>query len=140
MNKISSPLSNNNIKELKIKAKTWEKDSYGLFDFDAKGTFEDKFKIEKPNIVLRGHNKILIKNQNCIDEQKNMESLCNISKLNGAFYISNWREISNSNFNAKDLWEVVGKKKRSCRPNVLLTEDTIFKIGRLAFRVLQVIS
>lgn len=74
------------IKALKLKCRTWERDSYGLFDFDAKGIFENKFQIERPITILREQNNILIRNQNLLEEQTKTESLGKILKINGFFF------------------------------------------------------
>lgn len=132
-----SSTSKNSSGILKIKTRTWEKDSYGLFDFDAKEITSNKFEIERPFTLVREKNKITLENRSKELELKN-EKLCSISKEKGEFYIQNWRENIDSNFNAKDLWMVIGSKRFESKSSFLLNEGDVFKVGRMAFRVLQV--
>ena len=132
----STTKSSNGI--LKIKTRTWEKDSYGLFDFDAKEITTNKFEIERPFTRVREKNKITLENLAKELDLKN-EKLCIISKDKGEFYIQNWRENIDSNFNAKDLWMVIGSKRFESKSSFLLNEGDVFKVGRMAFRILQVV-
>jgi hypothetical protein len=68
---------------LKIKTRTWEKDSYGLFDFGAKEISTNKFEIEKPFTMIREKNKIILENRTKELESTKNEQLCSITKSKG---------------------------------------------------------
>lgn len=72
---------------LKIKTKTWEKESYGLFDFEAKDIFCHEFEIERPISIIREQNKINVEKNTKMSKETDLESLCKISKSNGFYTI-----------------------------------------------------
>ena len=153
MEKLISKQNSNSF--LKIKSRTWERDSYGLFDYEAKEISKSKFKIENQTAVIREKNKISIERNLKVqlDKNQNLDTLCKIHKLNGFFiflniiftnlkiggyFVSNWRD-SCPNFTVKDLWMVIGSKNFENKSNYILQQGDVFKAGRLAFKILQVI-
>ncbi len=71
---------------VKLKTRTWDRDSYGLFDFEAKDVSKNKFKIEKPQTILREKNEISLAKENLKEKLNlNLEKLCKITKSNGFF-------------------------------------------------------
>lgn len=69
---------------LKIKTRTWEKDSYGLFDFEAKEMSTSKFEVEKSLSLIRENNRICLEGKGkSLDPEAKSEKLCLISRSNG---------------------------------------------------------
>ena len=89
MNLFNSKKSSSGV--VKLKTKTWDRDSYGLFDFEAKDVSKSTFKIEKPLTIIREKTEISLTQENSKENlDLNLEKLCKITKSNG-FFIKKYR-------------------------------------------------
>ena len=59
---------------LKLKTKTWARDSYGLFDYETKNYFAHNFEIRNPGYLIREGNEILFIDESTPDIQKKLAS------------------------------------------------------------------
>ena len=66
------------------------------------------------------------------------EKLCKIVKVEENFFLGPWREGLKVGFDA--LWMVLGHKNYKREENYALNERDVFKIGRMTFKVMNVIK
>lgn len=66
---------------LKLKTKTWSRDSYGLFDYETKNYFTHTFEVRNPGCIVRVGNEIVFLNESAPNYKKKLESSNNIEQL-----------------------------------------------------------
>lgn len=121
---------------VQIKTKTWSRDSYGLFDYEAKDIHKSTFQTYQTVSMHRNLTNVFLSKKN-ENNENNIETLCAIAGVYENFYINNIKSSENE-FGPKDLWLVIGHKTYEPKKDYKLKIGEIFKIGRMGFKVLQV--
>ena len=66
---------------LKLKTRTWARDSYGLFDYETSNHFSHSFDIEQPGYLMRDGNEVFFVDQKTYSAKKNNNHLKSIELL-----------------------------------------------------------
>ena len=130
---------------LNIKTKTWERDSYGLFDFEAKNLHTSKLDMKETSTIFRKdcHISLHKGNSSSCPELKNntarresaasdIENLATIKKDKGEFVLHKGTEEN------LEIFQVLQSNHSECRRDIALKEGDLFKLGRISFKILKV--
>eukprot|EP01016_Furgasonia_blochmanni_P032622 TRINITY_DN3363_c0_g2_i1.p1 TRINITY_DN3363_c0_g2~~TRINITY_DN3363_c0_g2_i1.p1 ORF type:complete len:410 (-),score=67.99 TRINITY_DN3363_c0_g2_i1:132-1361(-) len=121
---------------VKVKTKTWEKDSYGLFDY------ETKTNINKNEFTVRNTGKIIRKSnlvqyiplfEELIEPGETHQNLALIDEDGGELQLKDAEETVD-----QKLWLVVKHKMKEDKHGYRLQEGDIIKLGRVIFKIKNV--
>ena len=76
-----------NFYKIKVKTKTWVRDSYGLFDYETKDIVRNQLLIEKKGVLVREGNEIKYINGEIDENEKDLNKLIGFSEENGIFFV-----------------------------------------------------
>jgi hypothetical protein len=133
---------NFNNRNIKLKAKTWIKDSYDLYDYETKDYYSHSLVINSPGKIIRSNNDILFINQGVPPPQNkhlntdNYEILATVKESGGHITI-NAENVAKTDM--EKLWQVVQKGSEDGeRRGYQLKIGDIIKLGRIVFKVKQI--
>ena len=66
---------------VKLKTKTWARDSYSLFDYETNNYFSHSFEIQKPGYIMRDGNEIVFVDEKSFVTKKKLENHSNLEQL-----------------------------------------------------------
>jgi len=132
---------NFNNRNIKLKAKTWIRDSYGLYDYETKNYFSHSLIINTPGKIIRNNNEIIFvpsgtqnKSGNVNEDQN--EILATIGEISGEIAINADPAIKEE---IDKLWQVVYKgADEGEKKGYQLKVGDVIKLGRIMFRVKQI--
>jgi len=125
---------------LKIKARTWNKDSYGLFDYETTHYHSQTIKTTHASNLFRLDQELNLTNcaaPKTVETMTNLDAqelLAQISECPEGIKISCPSE-SNDSFN--HFWQKIDNQQNNDRGHLLKVDD-VFKLGRTIMRVKQI--
>ena len=151
---MSQKLFNGN---LKLLAKTWDKDTNGLFDYSTKSTKKSKEAIQNTTCLVRKYDEIKSEPNELLNKEENAEILFKIEKRNNSnTYLFENNVDKNMEASGENIakinnncWYVCNdnenpeqnnnkKKNKNKNVNYYLAKNDIIKFGRLKFSLIEV--
>ena len=127
--------------KIAISFKTWERDSYGLFDFEAKNVISQKLILESSKFLVRQNLEIKAveeeeqsSNENTENELliKVVKTRGEISKIDGSYLLKNLSLEENCR-----IWQVL-RIRGNYKKESILRDGDFFRLGRITFKIIKV--
>lgn len=131
---------------LQIKSKTWNKDSYGLYDYETRNHHTQSLLITRPSRIFRSQNEIshhntpltfdslARKNTGVVLELDSPKSLASISDGPNGIQIN--PDLRGDEISSESFWHVLDRDDST--NGYILKANDVIKLGRVLFKINQI--